>query len=348
MHEHTHVKPKLHHKSPRKLQRNLLGEEYYLEELDKTPKSPPSKANRASFSLPKREPIPQITVPDHLHHFEVEPACCAGYIMGQCELGHHFAKAILCGKEFCVDCGEDWSWVHQRRHYRWLPKVKSMRTMGYLVVTLPPAVRQYFLDKDHLNQFRKYLHDLMKREGFERGLSRWHWCGSCKVCKGESRAARKACVACEGTGADREWHPHINLLFPGGWMSQAKLTELRRKITARISNMTKKPVNTIVLNYSYTDQLEKKVFQCKYVTRSTWRKFSQPLAHVIKGYRNQVQWGQWKGKFKDNSVAKLERSCCPLCDTPIKWKAFVGELTKEDWTLVKAGYYIWNYKEPDP
>ena len=326
MHEHTHVKSNPYHKSPRQVQRNLLGESYYLEELDKTPKSPSTKAPRVSFSLPKREPIPQITVPKHLHHFEEDPSCVTGYMMGQCELGHHFAKPILCGKEFCTDCGENWSWAHQRRHYRWLPKVKSMETTGYLVVTTPPAVRRFMLDKDHLNQFQKYCMRLLDREGFERGVCRYHWCGE------------------DGYN----WHPHLNFLFPGAYMPKEKLAKLQEKIRARLSNMTKTPLKEVVINYSYTDQLEKKVFRCKYITRSTWRKFSPSVAHVVKGYRNNRTWGNWKGKIKENSVAKLERSCCPLCDTPITWKYFVGELTKESYTQIKGGYYVWNYREPDP
>lgn len=325
MHEHTHVKPSLRHKHPRKEQRNLLGESYYLEELDKSYNSATDKAPRAPFTLPKREPVPQITVPKHLHHFEVIPSCCTGYIMGQCQTGHHFAKAILCGKEFCADCGKNWSWIHQRRHYRWLPKVRSMRTVGYLVVTLPPAVRQYFLDKDHLNEFRRYCIRLMKREGFVRGLCRWHWCGE------------------DGYN----WHPHLNFLFPGAYMSKEKLGDLRRKICAKVSSMSRIHLNTIVLNYRYTDQENKKAFWCKYVTRSTWRKFSQPLAHVVKGYRNNVTWGKWETKKEDNSVAKLERNCCPLCNTPIRWTCHSGEINEESYTYIKAGYFIWNYREPE-
>jgi len=324
--DHPDVKNSFHRKSPLKVQRNLFGEDHYLEELDKTPKSPSSKARGASFSLPKREPIPNVTVPERLHHFEVEPSCLNGYLMGQCELGHHFAKPILCGKEFCVDCGEKWSWIHQRRYYRWLPKVKSMQTVGYLVVTLPMEVRSYFLDKDHLNAFRSYCLQLLKREGFDRGLCRWHWCGD------------------DGYN----WHPHLNFLFPGMYIPKPKLNELRKKMIARLVSMTKIPVHTIVAKYKYSDQAWKKRHWCKYVTRATWRKFSQPLAHVIKNYRNNVHWGDWKGKMKDNSVAKLERNCCPLCDAPIRWTCFTGEINKDDWTQLKAGYYIWNYKEPDP
>lgn len=326
MHEHTHVQTLSPLKQPRKVQRNLLGESYYLEELDKGYKVTSGLASRASFNSTRREPIPQITVPKHLHHFEAEPICCNGYIMGKCFNGHHFAKAILCGKEFCVDCGKNWSWIHQRRHYRWLPKVKSMRTVGYLVVTVPPEARSFILDKQRLSEFRRYCIRLLKREGFTRGLCRWHWCGE------------------DGYN----WHPHLNFLFPGAWMSKEKLEELRNKICAKLSTMLKRPLNTIVLNYRYSDQEWKKKHWCKYVTRSTWRKFSEPLAHVVKGYTNNVTWGKWEKKIKDNSVAKLERGCCPLCDAPITWGAFAGELNKDDWTLLKAGYFIWNYKEPDP
>ena len=324
--EFSHVENPIPPPAPPPVQEDLFGESYYLEELDKTPKLAPGKLIKRDFSIPKREPIPQITVPKHLHHFEVEPACCTGYIMGQCFTGHHFAKAILCGKEFCVDCGKNWSWLHQRKHYRWLPYVKAMKTVGYLVVTVPPKARHFMLDKDHLNQFQKYCMQLLDREGLERGLCRWHWCGE------------------DGYN----WHPHLNFLFPGAWFSKEKLAGIQEKIRARLSSMVKIRLNTIVINYRYTDQVNKKAFWCKYVTRSTWRKFSEPLAHVVKGYRNNRTWGKWKGIKKDNSVAKLERNCCPICNEPIRWTCHVGEITKEDYTLLKGGYYIWNYKEHDP
>ena len=324
--ELTHVENLIPPPVPPPVQEDLFGSSYYLEELDRPYKAVPDVGYKSSFSSDKREPIPQITVPKHLHHFEVLPSCCSGYIMGRCFNGHHFAKAILCGKEFCVDCGKNWSWIHQRRHYRWLPKVKSMRTVGYLVVTIPPEARSFILDKQRLSDFRRYCIRLLKREGFERGLARWHWCGE------------------DGYN----WHPHLNFLFPGAWMSREKLAELRNKICAKLSSMSKKPLKTVVVNYSYSDQVHKKKHWCKYVTRSTWRKFSEPLAHVMKGYTNNVTWGEWMSKVKDNSVAKLERGCCPLCDAPITWAAFTGEINKEDWTLLKAGYFVWNYKEPDP
>jgi len=326
MHDHTHVLNPSPKQSRTKIGVDLFGSPHYLEELDKGNKRPSLKAHEGVFAPELRKPIPKITIPSEMHSAEALPSCHQGFITGKCSNGHHFAKAILCGKEFCVDCGANWSWIHQRRHYRWLPKVKSMESVGYLVVTVPPEIRNFILDKRRLSDFRRYCVRLLKREGYNRGLVRWHWCGE------------------DGYN----WHPHLNFLFPAGWISKEKLTELRTKMAARLSIMSKIHVPQIVINYRYSKEGWKKRHWCKYVTRSTWRKFSEPLAQVIKGYTNNVTWGDWKSKKKDNSVAKLERGCCPLCDAPITWKHMECELNMDDWTLIKAGYYIWNYQECDP
>ena len=205
MQDHTHVLNPSPKQSRTEINVDLFGSSYYLEEHDKGNKRPShnGESEASSFDLiPSIEPV---KIPGVLHSADALPCCHKGFVMGTCTNGHHFAKAILCGKEYCIDCGEKWSWIHQRRHYRWLPKVKSMQSVGYLVVTLPMEVRKYFMDQKRLSVFRRYCIRLLKREGFDRGLCRWHWCGEDGV----------------------TWHPHLNFLFPGIYIPKPKIRELR-------------------------------------------------------------------------------------------------------------------------
>jgi len=324
--DHTHVENSIPTKPLPKKQSDLFGVPYYLEVYDKSYKPPLDKTLKDAFGL-EAPPIPKkISIPDDLRNSERLPSCCKGFLKGTCENGHKYAKAILCGKEYCYHCGEKWSWIHQRRYYRWLPKVKALGTVGYLVVTIPLEHREFFLDKRRLNEFRRYCIRLFKRRGYNRGLCRWHWCGE------------------DGN----TWHPHLNFLFNEKWISKEDLHELREKICNKISLMMRVSIPTIVINYQYSDKAWKQRHWARYITRATWRKFSEPIAQVVKGYRNDVVWGEWVNKKRENDVAKLERGCCPLCNSKITWDSFQDEINMDDWTLLKAGYFVWNYQASDP
>ena len=305
-------------------QKDLFGEvsSYYLEQYAKSCKSPKDKAYKTDFYDPDNITIKKFVLPPGLHGEDKTPACFSGFIKGECQNGHRFAKAILCGKEYCVDCGEKWSWVHQRRYYRWLPKINTFKTVGYLVITLPKEVRACFLDKDKLNEFRRYVIRLMKRNGYERGLSRWHWCGD------------------DG----KTWHPHLNLLFEEMWIDKDHLVKLRDLILAKLKLMVDRPVKTIVINYSYSDNRVKHRHWLRYVTRATFRKFNDDIYGAINGYRNNVIWGKWTKDKKQNEVATLERGNCPICNTKINWAEWAPEIDDVEWHYLKAGYFVWEYK----
>jgi len=299
---------------------------YYLECNDKTPNVPIDKGSRGDFSPLEETKLVEVNIPDKLRCHEPLPPCASGFMKGECTNGHHFAKAMLCGKEFCTHCGDNWSWIHQRKYWRWVPKFKVFDSVGYMVITIPKEVRYQFYDRKRLQQFRVYIHAMMKREGFSKGLSRWHWCGE------------------DG----KTWHPHINLLFGAGHLPKEKLIRLRELITARLSFLCNKSIDTIVLNYRYSTERGKKYHWLKYVTRATFRTFDHDIYRTTKGFHNNTPWGKWEKPKGSNDIAKLESSICPICDSPIKWSGFSGELDMWDWHKLKAGYYVWNYKENDP
>jgi len=287
----------------------------YLEVYAKSNNSKADKDYNGGFYDPDSFGVKKFEIPAGLLGNDQTPDCFSGFIKGECKNGHRFAKAILCGKEYCPSCGENWSWVHQRRYYRWLPKLRTFNKVGYLVITLPMEIRAFFLDKHKLNEFRRYVIRLMKRNGYDRGLCRWHWCGE--------------------DGAT--WHPHLNLLFKEVWIEKEILVKLRELITAKLEMMTGRLISALVINYSYSRNRLKHKHWLRYVTRATFRKFHEDIYKVIKGYRNNVVWGKWTKEEQQNDVSKLEKGKCPICDTKIKWDEWSPEIDPEEWLKNCAG-----------
>lgn len=216
--------------------------------------------------------------------------CLQGYVHGACDNGHRFAKAIICDKEYCPECGEKDSPVHQRRIARWLDKAFDFDNLGYMVITIPREYRHLFLNKiktdlrgnyiqyrlgdkipdgytfnkrskliyttsgtQNLRDFKKYIKRKFHEElGYERGFLRWHWAGDCKQCKGDG------CQICKFTGANKEWNPHLNLLIDETMLSKKQLEKIRTDIGRWLFN--KKGINynlksrekDYVINYNYT------------------------------------------------------------------------------------------------
>ena len=103
---------------------------------------------------------------------------------------HHFAKLLLCGKEWCPVCGENGSKAHNRRIARWLPKFQQISQFGYFVIEFPDRYRKdvtlAYSKKGLQDTTNKVVQVLAgKRQGrkgrvggyFDRGLIRWHWYG---------------------------------------------------------------------------------------------------------------------------------------------------------------------------
>ena len=97
------------------------------------------------------------------------PPCSNGFMVGDCKNGHRYLKVMLCGKDWCPDCGKIGSWIHQRRCKRLLPKLKVLAAdaggyLGYLVVTVPEEYREWLLNKENLASLRRYLEEFLKRQ----------------------------------------------------------------------------------------------------------------------------------------------------------------------------------------
>lgn len=250
-------------------------------------------------------------------------SCTAGYIKGQCQGGNVFLKAVFCGREWCDNCGRDGSPSHQRRIARWIPKAEQIKSMAYIVITIPEAIRDNFKNKKALTDFRTYVKRKLQRDGYGRGLIRWHYFGDCQRCKGGG------CYHCNDSGTSNKYHPHLNILTDGGRIKRAdfiKYMETWRHDLGRYFDKVSSTSGQIgIINYQFTRNQYKKAHLLKYVTRATHRNFNKEIATALNGYRTTSTWGKWKTKTnlktENTNLVNLERNLCPCCKKPLTWQA---------------------------
>ena len=293
-------------------------------------------------------------------------SCTAGYMGGQCSGGHKYLKAIFCGKEWCENCGVDGSPVHLRRLGRWIPKAEQMGSLGYFVITIPENVRQFYKCRKKLTAFRTYLKRKLQRDGYRRGLIRFHWFGDCKYCKS------KGCRYCKHTGMSNKWNPHLNFIVDGGYIGEQAFNiyseSFRNDLKAYFKKNDGIEVNETVFHYSYVkaSETKRRMHLLKYVTRSTHRNYVKEIAELLKGYRTSSTWGSWKFKkvinTQNSNLVNVTNNVCPCCGEKITWDAGeyitdqvtgqtsykrkllkAKQLSGFELTHIEAGYYIINH-----
>jgi len=265
------------------------------------------------------------------------------FVSGGCENGHRFAKTLVCQKEWCPICGAEGSIAHNRRWLRWLPKIQQFGTMGYFVFTMPEALRSKYRRKKALSGLGHQVQELLKAFGYSRGLRRWHYFGD----------------------KSEKYHPHLNCLVDGGYLSPQKLDAIKRGYAELLG------VEIADVNYHYRKSQGKMLHSLRYICRSTFRDYTWDLklALELKGFRNMVVWGRgrwdndpsWsldelKGKAEGQveglqieAIESLAEKRCPVCGMPITWgKALpVWLLYAEERQDLGAGYYrLTNNKAP--
>ncbi len=257
------------------------------------------------------------------------------FIAGECDNGHRFAKELVCGKEWCEVCGEDDSVAHLRRFARWLPKAQQLGVMGYFVFTIPQELRAKYRAKKALSKLGHQVQELLKAFGYSRGLRRWHWFGD----------------------KSTKWHPHLNCLVDGGWISPVKLEAINRAYASLLG------ADVVDVNYRYRLSPGKMVHSLKYVTRSTFRDYAWDLemAMELRGFRNMVVWGrglwtadeQWsladlggeaRAEVEDLDIEAIEalvEKRCPVCGKSLVWGEAlpIGLLDMVDKRSLGAGYW---------
>jgi hypothetical protein len=245
------------------------------------------------------------------------PRCVGFFVPGSCGK-HHHAKAIICGREWCPDCGRPDSMLHRRRIHAWWEKYQSLGKVGYAVITVPEELRNEFKDPAPLRRFRNYVKRKFQRLGYSRGFIRYHWCGDCPECKG------KGCELCYFTGAGDVFKPHLNVLIEEGYIDPKILDKFKKELSAWFKREFKLSSSPLpVLNYQYIREddpayHEKKTHRLKYVVRPTWRIYSHET-EIIKGFRAASAWGKWNdpAQLQQGSQVTPEivyaAGCCPKC-----------------------------------
>lgn len=262
----------------------------------------------------------------------VDRRCGSWAMVGTCEHGHVYARELICGRDWCPHCGQEDSKAHLRRKASWFPRVVQAVSMVYLVLTVPPEIRGRYRTKASLGKLGTAAKRMMQRQGFKRGLRRWHWFG-------EQRGQEL-----------REYHPHLNLLVDGRWLPKEQLAALRES-WARILGVDVSRVN---LKARFCDTPRKILHRVKYITRATfldWR-WDEELARELVGFRNSSTWGRWdeppawdlpaseEGWRSGYRVAMLEHGVCPEDGSAIVWGGIVRRVGAPTWRHLGAGYWM--------
>lgn len=257
----------------------------------------------------------------------MERRCGSWALVGVCEHGHQYARELLCGRDWCPTCGKENSKAHQRRKASWFPRVVQWTSWAYVVLTIPPEVRDEYRTQEALGKLGIAAKRMMQRHGFERGLRRWHWFGD----------------------RSKVYHPHLNILAVGGWLTKEKLEGLK----ASWGRILKVDPDRVNLRVRICDTPGKILHRVKYITRATfldWR-WDEPLARELTGFRNSSAWGIWDrspawklvdgdGSFEHGyAVAVLQRGLCPIDGTLIEW-AGTSQGVPMGARHLGAGYWI--------
>jgi hypothetical protein len=256
--------------------------------------------------------------------------CPTWYIHGECECGEKFVRQVLCGRDWCPTCGAEWSDAHKRRYARVWQKASVMASVGYFVFTLPLSIRSKYRSKGSLRSLRARTVAILKRHGFDRGLSRFHFFG------------------------DKHpdlYHPHLNVLVDAGYLAPDVLESIKREYAKTLG------VSMADVNYQYCDETAEVSHKVKYITRATFTDIStrenQALAIELNNFRNSQAWGgksRWETPVihvltsdeVSSGVLMLVQSQCPACGQRVVWSV---PLVHKSWLLchpvedIGAGFY---------
>ena len=224
---------------------------------------------------------------------------------------YHYRKAILCEKEWCPECGRKNSRFHRRKITRWYNKVMSMSSLGYLVITVPEQLRTFFQNQKALGDLRTYWKRKLIREGYKKGLCRYHWTGD---------------------KHPKKWHPHLNILIDEKFIQKERLEAWHDDYRKWLQDYVHVTVSEVVINYHYKIHLKGRRRILRYVTRATLTRYSPELAGMLKGFRNMVAWGQkaeWLAQSKifmekeEREMSKVDQilaGICPFTGKRIRWR----------------------------
>lgn len=240
--------------------------------------------------------------------------CCSRWaVIGQCAEGHTVAKEILCGREWCSVCGEEWSKAHQRRFSRWLPKAQQITKMGYWVLEWPDDSRCKLRSKSELSDMGKLVKSMFITLGYKRGLRRWHYFGD------KMRG---------------KYNPHLNVLVDGAYIEPELLAYMKEYLRFRLHEPE------LIVHYSYFHTVGLMVHKLKYVTRATFlsRSWDDEFADELFNFQNSNYWGVWHediawsldetgddlAAIEFEHIKAIQAGLCPICGKALKWSRSNG------------------------
>jgi hypothetical protein len=209
-----------------------------------------------------------------------------------------------------------------------------------LIITVPEELREKWRDKKALNEVVRYVWKMLKREGFECGVYRWHFAGD----KG------------------RRWYPHLNILLPWGYMEPEKLERLKKLIHRRLG--------VKVVYYAYITNIAKLRHVARYIARPTWLLQNDVKPEDFKNFRKMGIWGKRcfesaslespreiedfvlhleelisKGYIREGVEAmafSVIHGRCAFCHRELKWRRLKSWwLDEVHYNLYKLGWGIW-------
>jgi hypothetical protein len=134
--------------------------------------------------------------------------------------------------------------------------------IGYMVITTTEELRERFKDPREMSKFARSIRSWFKRNGLWPVIYRWHFAGD------------------EG----KRWYPHLNLIFPQGYLPKELLDRFRKWLTKRWGIRD--------FHYQYTRSLTKIRHIARYVSRPTWLLQNEVSPEKFKNFR---KWGVWGG-----------------------------------------------------
>jgi hypothetical protein len=201
---------------------------------------------------------------------------CGSWRYAKCKhCGYEYWVKVPCNREYCPQCGKPNSLYHRRLYLQILGVLLKMWIVGkyvnYMVITCPEWLREKWKDPNEMRKFMRGLRRKLKELGLWPVLYRWHWAGD----------------------RGRRWYPHLNLIFPMGYIDKEKLERLRRYLKRK---------GIEIIYCQYTQSLKKIRHLARYVSRPTWILQNEVSPEAFKFFR---KWGVWgkellgiKGRIK--------------------------------------------------
>ncbi|GAI60583.1 unnamed protein product, partial [marine sediment metagenome] len=193
-------------------------------------------------------------------------------------------------------------------------------------------------DPKLLTILAKKLRKLLRKLGYRKVYTRWHYFGE----------------------KSHRYHPHLNVLLDGGWLSPEELARLkdliRRKLLKR--SIAKAIGKDLVIYYDYTQESKRKMHWVKYVTKASFtdRAWDEVLAGALYGFHNGCFAGTWddppKWKLtgtdkKFNALLKVKEGIHPVSGKPIVWnKRPIPWVLAQTLNLVHLGAWYYFYTAP--